>query len=261
MSAERGEGHMKGVAKYIVYGIFVLFGLFLFASGFPWLLELPFHLIFGWFIHGSKALPPFLGKWEAAILPAGCVVLATILIHRFILRWLQLKRPSLDWRVLHTVSVLTLLFLGSGAAISASGMVHQFFWLGGGKVIENNRRTDIVIAASNGKQVMLLLLDYYQQNGRYPKSFEEAGFKENNETFRELWWIQTKDGGVPEPFVLLRPGSTEIALDEDPLIVSPLLRDGTKRVVGFGDSSVRTVTAKGFAKIMEARVKEAAIDE
>ncbi len=109
------------------------------------------------------------------------------------------------------------------------------------------------MASNNGRQLLLALMEYHSENGRYPTDFDQLD--EIVPDFGRLAWVRAGQGNAPEPFVLLRPGSTDIALDEDPLIVSPLLRAGTKIVVGYGDGSVKTLHAKMFPEIIGA-VKE-----
>lgn len=217
------------------------------------MIEVPFHLVCGWWIHAWKALPPFLAQWQAAVLPMGCLVLAGVLAHRFIVRWVKEKRPSLGWKGRHTAAVFSLLILCSGAAIATSGIVHQFFWLAGGKVIESNRRMDVTIAMSNGRQLMLALLEFQDTKGSYPQSFEEleADAGEYSYSIRRLSWLDTRDGKVPEPWILLRPGSSKVALEDEPVIVSPVIAARGMVVVGYGDSSVRAVPARELAKILE----------
>jgi hypothetical protein len=155
---------------------------------------------------------------------------------------------------------LSLLLLVSAAAIATSGIMHQFVWLAGGKMIESRgRNADLTMAMSNGRQLMLCLLEYEDTKGRYPRSFVELeefeGFEGQKETIRQLWWLDTRDGNVPEPWILLRPGSAETALAEDPVIVSPVIRSREKVAVVFGDSSVRSMTVKMFEDLMK-RQKE-----
>ena len=259
MSEHSKGGHVTGLVKYLVYGFFILFALFLFASGFPWLLELPFRLLCGWALHGWKALPSFLGKWESAVLPVGCLFLAGILIHRFIRRWVDGKRPELEWRAKHTVASLSLVLLVSAAAISTSGIMHQFFWLVGGKVIENRgRNLELTMAMSNGRQLLLGLEEYQLDKGRYPRSWEE--FEGYGATVQKLWWLDLRNGTAPEPWILLRPGSDDVALDEAALIVSPII-SGQWVVVGFGDLSVRRMPVKMYEDLVEPGGKEGGGDE
>jgi len=255
MSGETKPSLAYRVAKKVLFAIFLLFlAIVVFGIGgrLAFIIELPIRFFLGWAFHAWKALPPFFGKWEAAVLPAGCLVVAGLLVHRFIIRWASEKRPALEWRAKHTAAVMSLLFLCSAAAIATSGIFHQFFWLAGGKVIESNRRTDVTLAISNGRQLMLYLLEYEVLKGRYPESFEElaAEFESETGVLRRLSWVDTGDRNVPEPWILLRPGSDEIAPEDEPVIVSPLLRDGLTVVVGFGDMSVRKMPAQKLADLL-----------
>lgn len=213
--------------------------------------EIPYHLVCGWALHGWKALPPFFEKWQAAVLPLVCLLMAFVLAHRFVRRWVEENRPTLDWCIRHTAAVYSLILLGSAAAIATSGVVHQFFWLAGGKVIESNRRGELTMAMSNGRQLMMALLDYGNENGRYPHTFEELEMEYGEYSgIRRLWWLDTRDGKVPEPWILLRPGSSEVALDDEPVIVSPVIAGEGTVVVGYGDSSVRRIHADKLKEVL-----------
>jgi hypothetical protein len=240
---------LQQVAKGVLYAILLLLAALLllgFAVRNAFILQVPYHVFFGWALHGWKALPPFFGKWQAAVLPLGCLILAGALAHRFIRRWVGLKRPAWDWRVWHTTGVLSLVLLCSAAAIATSGMVHQFLWLGQGKFLKDSRSGEMTHAVSNARQLSLYLFEFHDDNGRYPHRFDELEAPVN------LFWFTPDGREAPEPFVLLRPGSGEIALADEPLIVSPLLGGGTAYVVGFGDSSVRRVTPSHLRQMLAA---------
>ncbi len=241
------------VGKIVIFA-FILFFLAVFAAGVvgTYMIEIPFRVLCGWAIHGWKALPPFFEKWHAAVLPVGCLLMAFVLAHRFIRRWVEEKRPMLDWRIRHTAAAFSLILLGSAAAIATSGIVHQFFWIAGGKVIESNRRLHLTVARSNGIQLMLALSEFYHQHGRYPRSFDELESDDivHPEALKQLMWLELGDGNVPEPWILLRPGSSEIALDEEPVIVSPVIPDEGMVVVGYGVSSVRIIRLENLGDVL-----------
>jgi hypothetical protein len=248
-----GGGKGSKVARVVLYTLLffpLAFLVLMFASRDQWIILLPFHLICGWFIHAPKALPHLFGKWQEAILPIVCLLLAAMITHRFVRSWVKEKFPDRTWRVRHTAAVLSLLLLGSAAAIAASGVVHQMFWLAGGKVIESNRRSEMTMAMNNGRQLMMALYEYHDANGRYPHSFEEleAQAGEYPEMIRRLSWLDSRDRKVPEPWILLRPGSAETTLV--PVIVSPLIAEHGMVVVGYGDASVRVMRADKLAEVL-----------
>jgi hypothetical protein len=240
------------VGRGFLYG-FLLFSIVVLSGGrLAFLILIPFHLLCGWLFHAWKSLPPFLAQWQEAVLPLGCLLLATVLAHRFILRWAREKRPTLTWRGRHTAAVFSLLILCSAAAIATSGIVHQFFWLAGGKVIESNRRADLTVAMSNGRQLMMALLEFEDGKGRFPHSFEEleAEAGEYSYSIRRLTWLDTGDGKAPEPWILLRPSSSEVALADEPVIVSPVIAARGMVAVGYGDSSVRAIRVEKLAEVI-----------
>lgn len=258
MSAD-GKGVKVGRGVLYTVGLFFVILFFAGATGSDWLILLPFHVICGWFIHGSKALPHLFGKWQEGILPIGCLLLAAVIAHSFVRRWVDEKFPERTWRVRHTAVVLSLLLLGSAAAIAASGVVHQMFWLANGKVIESNRRADLTEAVNNGRQLMFALYEYQDKNGRYPESFEELvpEIFEYPESLLRLSWLGRGDGRVPEPWILLKPGFSEETIV--PVILSPIILSGKMPmvVVGYSDASVRSFRAEMLAKLLsESRMKE-----
>lgn len=259
MSAEE-----KGskVARVVICTLLFLPLAFLFlgfAVRYQWIIRLPFHLICGWFIHATKALPHLLGKWQEAVLPIGCLLMAAVIAHRFVRRWVDEKFPEREWRIRHTAGALSLLLLGSAAAIAASGVVHQMFWLAGGKVIYDNRKSEYLVAMGNGRHLMLALQEFQAEKGRYPHSFEELETEagEYSEMIRSLSWLDSRDREVPEPWILIRPGSSEAALEDEPVIVSPVIASRSLVMVGYGDSRVMPLRVENLAKLLsENRTEE-----
>jgi hypothetical protein len=240
------------VGKKIIFVLLVFFiATFVSGNGGAFLIEIPFRLLCGWAIHGWKALPPFFEKWQAAVLPIGCLLSASVIAHRFVNRWVDEKFPERIWGIRHTTAALSLLPLGSAAAIALSGVVHQMFWLAGGKVIESNRRADLTEAISNGKQLMLALVEFQNKNGRYPVSFEELvpEIIQHPVHLRQLSWLGRGDDRVPEPWILLKPGSSEETIV--PVIQSPIIRSGKMPmvVVGYSDASLRSFRADQINEI------------
>jgi len=249
-----GEGKGSNVARVVICTLLFLplaFLFLVFASRDQWMILLPFRLVFGWLIHATKALPHLFGKWDEAILPLCCLLMAAVIAHRFVRRWVDEKFPERTWRIRHTAGALSLLLLGSAAAIAASGVVHQMFWLRGGKVIESNRRADLTEAMSNGKQLLLALFEYQDKNDRYPESFEELvpEIIQHPVQLRQLSWLGRGDERVPEPWILLKPGFSRETIV--PVILSPIIMSGKMPmvVVGYSDTSVRSFRADQIKQI------------
>jgi hypothetical protein len=252
-----GERKGSNVARVVIYTLlfFPLAFIFLvFASRDQWMILLPFRLVFGWLIHATKALPHLFGKWDEAILPLGCLLMAAVIAHRFVRRWVDEKFPERTWRIRHTAGALSLLLLGSAAAIAASGVVHQMFWLASGNLTQRNRRADVTMAVHNGKQLMLALFEFETEKDRYPYSFEELEMEFEDESYsgmiRQLWWLNTNNGKVPEPWILLHPGSSTTALSDEPVIVSPVIAGEGMVVVGYGDASVKSIRQENLGVVL-----------
>lgn len=252
MSTLRKIFPVRRAVKVFTCTLIVLFLLMAFlglGGSSVYTIELPIHIIFGWALHAWRELPPFLGKWQAAVLPLGCLLVAAVLAHRFIRRWLAKKRPEMEWRIRHTAAVLALLLLCSAAAIAASGIVHQMVWLGQGKFLrDRSRRIEIAQARGQAICIMQSINEFFLSNERYPRSFEEM------ELPASLRWTEVGEAGIPEQFRLLRPGSTTDAYGKNPVILSPPLEAGANYVVGYGDGSAELIDAKESSKVMSQAI-------
>jgi hypothetical protein len=183
--------------------------------------------------------------------------MAAVIAHRFVRRWVDEKFPERTWRIRHTAGALSLLLLGSAAAIAASGVVHQMFWLAGGKVTQSNMKSDLVMALNDGRQLMIALTEYQDRNGRYPNSFEELEHEDGfePESIRRLAWLDLRNDQAPEPWILLRPGSAETTVE--PVMVSPIIVARGMVAVAYGDTTVRMIRMENLAKLVsESRTKE-----
>ncbi len=249
----------KWLILVVLVSFVILFFWVLLSGGRAvFLIQMPFHFLVGWFLHAGKALPPFLAKWPAILLPAGCLILAGVLIHRFICRCLAAKKSPLAWRPANTVSSIALLLLGCGAAIALSGVVHQTVWLMSERWIRSNHSSGLFSAMSGARQLTLALAGFYDDKGRYPVSFEELELE--MELPAQMSWVKVGSGRLREPFILLHPGGKREVVDNDPLIISPLIREGGKIVVGYGDLSVRSIPAEQLEQILrnaQAKVQPA----
>lgn len=214
------------------------------------LVETPIHFVLGWLFHAAKALPPLLGNWRPLVAPLGCLVLATWLIHRFV-RWSQVakgKPPA--WRVGHTISAVSLLMLGCGAAIALSGVLHQTVWLMSDPWIEDRgKRMEQTLAVSNARQLVMGLFDYHEKHGRYPNSLWELEVESDSSA--RLFSVPVGYSRVNEPFILLHPGGTRAVNADEPLIVSPVMPTIGKIVVGYGDGSVTSLLARDLDRVIK----------
>jgi hypothetical protein len=239
----------KGCLYGIVFpflGVFIL--LFLGIINSVFLLEIPFRLICGWVFHVWETLPPFLVKWRVAVFPIGCLFLAGWLTHSFICRWAKAKRPDLKWRIKYTVSIYSLLFLSSAAAIAMSGIVHQFFWLSKEKVItQRSRGSDQGYAMMRTRELCQYMFFYFTENGRYPLTWDELeNWNEGHFANGRYLFL----GEVPEPFILLNSGSDRQLSSNDPLVLSPYIQSVNRYAIGLGDGTGILVNPEELKKIL-----------
>lgn len=240
---------MLWIIRIVIVGIIIFFFSAVLRT--IVLLELPIHFLLGWLFHAKQALPPLLDKWQALLLPVGCLILAGTLAHRFIRRSLEEKGSSRIWRPADTASCIALILLGCGAAIALSGVAHQAVWLMGDRWIRSNHRSEQTMAINNARQLMIALAESHIEHDRYPNSLQEL--ESTVDIPEHLIWVQVDDSGLKEPFILLVPGQERIANPHEPVIISPIIRSTGKFVVGYGDFSVTSRPAIQFDQILQQR--------
>lgn len=221
----------------------------LIAFGFAMYVETPFHFAFGWLFHAFRTLPVLRDKAGSMSLPIGCLILAGVLSHRFISRILMEKEPPVVWRPKDTLACLILLLSGCASAISLSGVIHQMAWLRADPWYERSRSSDQFAALSDTNRLLLEIVEFHADKGRYPNSFDEL--ERASGIFGKKTWFRGGRNLLPEPYILLHPGSPTAVADSDPLIVSPVIHNGRKMVVGYGNMSVRTVDAAQLKTILQ----------
>lgn len=222
------------------------------GGGFVFIIETPIRFFIGWVPHAFKILPSFSANPRSFLLPIGCLILAGILLHRFIQRSLASKTPRLVWRSKDTIFSLLLLLSGCAAAIALSGVVHQAVWLMSGRVIENHgKRSELTYAVGNARQLMLALLEFHEAKQRYPYSLQEVTTEFDMQP--RVTQVEPEDSDILEPFILLYPGRTRVADGKEPVIVSPVITKDGKIVVGYGDMSVRSIPGSRLGEIIESR--------
>ncbi len=222
------------IIRLAVWGfVLTFFGA---ITGLITVLEAPLRLVFGWALHAWVTLPPLLSRWKELLLPLAALGLALWLTDRFI-RWaLVAKGTTLSWQGWHTVSATFLLLLGAAAAIAMSGIVHQVVWLGGEKWWGNGR-SQVTVAMSHTRQIIMWIHDFEEQNSRYPESLADL------ELPAGLRAIPSREQGLQEPFVYLKPPGLPSAGEELPVLVSPLLPDSDRVIVGYLSGTTTAIQA------------------
>lgn len=237
----------------VVLFLFLILLLLVFSRNLAFL-EVPYRLLAGWFIHTVKAFPFLFVSCRPFLLPLGCMLLATWLIHRFAVWWHSTRNMEGRWPFKHTIRGVMLLLLGAAAAIALSGVVHQMVWLFQGQWTQTNHRTELTAAVSNMRQLNLLIFEFQEEKGRDPYSFEELGTTLDQTDSVKRWaWIEPQLGGLREPVILLHPGRATPLPANEPSIVSPRIVRDDRVVVAYGNFSVRSEPVENFAKILQSR--------
>lgn len=205
-----------------------LFLLLAAGLGLILLFEVPFRLLCGWAVHAWVTLPPLFARWNELLLPLAALGLALFLTDRFI-RWaLAAKGSKLPWQGRHTASAAFLVLLGAAAAISMSGIVHQMVWLGAEPWWGNGRGEHQTEAVYKARRIAVAIQEFEQRNDRYPESLAELDLP------RDLLLVPSRERGLAEPFVYLKPADVRKA-DADAgavVVVSPVLPDRGRVAVG-----------------------------
>jgi hypothetical protein len=224
-----------------------LFLLLAAGLGMILLFEVPFRLLCGWAVHAWVTLPPLLPRWNELLFPLAALGLALFLTDRFI-RWaLAAKGTELRWQGRHTVSAGFLVLLGAAAAIAMSGIVHQMVWLGAEPWWGRGRGYQLTEAVSNARQIAVAIQEFERKNSRYPESLSVLGLPPN------LLTVESRERGLVEPFVYLKPAKQLPAGEVVPVIVSPVLPDREKVCVAFLPS--------GDANLMQADLLPKLLDD
>lgn len=220
-----------------------------FVTGSPMFVEIPFHFLLGWMLHAINTLPPLLPKWSGLLLPLCSLLVVGFMTHRFICWWITARNSLLKWHFSQTLTAVALLLLASAAAIAMSGIAHQSAWLLSDRWTESNMRTEQTMAVNNARQLLIALESFHESEGHYPNSFQEL--EDMFAPSAKVAWVETERHGVLEPFILLKPGGTRPLEEDIPLIVSPVIRNGEKIVVGYSDGSVSSLPAVRLDEILQ----------
>lgn len=206
------------------------------------------HLAVGWWWHAASVLPPLLPQWTALLLPLACLALAIPFAHRFMV-WLA-KSASLVWRLPQTLGVMVLLLLASAAAIAMSGITHQLAWLMRTQSIESTGSGGSFSKVwGNTRQWVNAILEFERAEGRYPENLAEV---ENAfPALRGHSQISPAAGRLQEPFIYIKPPSSEAVDMDTVLIVSPARPTTDFVFVGFASGSVSAHPASRVQQLIE----------
>lgn len=241
---------------FICVGLAVaIFFLLIFSAREQWVLQLPYHLLIGWALHGAKALSHFLSNVDrlasAAALPCAAALVALFGFHRLVLWWRQATGRSGEWRIKHTALAGVLALLGSSAAIALSGVLHEAVWLPQGKVIQSNHSSTRMLALNDARNLGFHLFDYQDEHGVFPDSMRdlEKFVTEQESGFRFASFARLDHPSPAEPFVFVNPGAPSDGLREF-ILIGPQLPGRGEFVVVRSDLSTATMPRSKFIEVV-----------
>ncbi len=183
----------------IVWLIFLPFILALIGE---YAFQIPYHVLAGWFFHLRDAvLPAIGGRFMALGLPLVCLAVALAMAHRFFI-WLGKGKP---WNFGKTLSIGGLILLGSAAAIAASGVLHQLFWMTKEPLVTSSHRSARMAAISDMRQLGFAMFEFHTERDRFPETMDELF---DSIPGAERWRMIRSPNGPKEPVMLVTPPET-----------------------------------------------------
>jgi hypothetical protein len=232
-----------------ILGIAALLFVFAAMTTLVFVFELPFRFFFGWILHLIAVVPGLSPPWGQLVGISACLAVVVILTHRFIGWWLAANERETAWRLPQTLAVISLLLLGSVAAIAISGIVHQLVWLADDEFIVNSgkdvKRTVIM---NHTRMLMLAMEEFREAEGRPPDSLRELEEKLGPRCPETS--ISPGAGRAKEPFLLVRPGAPPIREDV-PVLISPPIRNQLRMIIGFESGFCRIIYEREFQEWFE----------
>ena len=120
---------IKRLVKWTLIVVAILFVLLFALGGNPWLIEMVFRLVVGWFRFLKNIVPKIGVSGDGVAMLAVCLVLAGAIGHGFC-RWLwRSTGHEVPWRPRWTIAGLAVVVLMFAAGMAFTGVAHQTGWL------------------------------------------------------------------------------------------------------------------------------------
>lgn len=236
-----------GVLIWIgVLAIFFL-SLVLLSGTSPYLLDPPFHLLFGWIGFLWVTLPKMAMRWEMIFSALIALAFAMVILH-VVARWFLARiGTSGAWTTKSTSAVVVAVIVLFAASFMATGIGHQVAWLRNEPMVKSYRfgeNRHLSQQGNNARQIVLAIQLYAgQHDGRFPRMLEDLApeYIEGDALVR-LKHFQSHPNSEGEPWSYLGYGMTSDMPQYLPLVVSPrpILTSGEYIVAQF-DGSVHFV--------------------
>jgi hypothetical protein len=220
----------------------LLFGFLLNIFG-----EVLLRLLFGWASFLSEVVPNVEINYKMIVSSLSALVLAVGGAH-YLIRSFRGEKPwKLRWTLLASAGLMVLF----GTSIAAIGIVYQMGWLARQRSIFDYEGDFAFVRQRNEARVIAWACQQFAESEpehRLPLSLDELG-EELVSEHRLLY--HADDEGGPRPWIYLGADLKESDPDHLPVLVSPRLTTGGKRVLATLDGVARITTDDEVEKAIE----------
>jgi hypothetical protein len=242
-----GWSALRKIGVFVWAGSVLLFFLIFAVYAWDVFIDGLLRPFYGWASFIIAVLPNVTLNYKMVVSSLSALVVALGGAHFLIRRFRGEKQWKLRWTLLGSAGLMVLF----GTSIAAIGIVHQIGWLTRqGNVFEYGGSFAFVRQKSDARDVVWACLRYAESESehRLPTSLDELS--EELITRHRLLY-QSKDGGGPRPWIYLGADLKESDPDHLPVLVSPRLTTGGKRVLATLDGMSRITTDDEVEKAIE----------
>lgn len=219
-----------------------------------YLVEAPFHLLFGWILFLWSSLSQMAVRWEMIISALIALAVAMAVLH-LASRWLMARfGGSGTWTVRSTSAVAVVVMVLFAASFVATGIGHQVVWLGREKRVQHNGVGVFTQQGHKARQLVVGAQAYADEHdGHFPSTLEElAPDILDADALERLKFFQPPSRAEAEPWLYLGAGMTNDMPAHLPLVVSPRpFGNKSRYIVVRVDGTTQSVDQQEYHQLME----------
>lgn len=214
------------IVHWILASIFALFlyGWISFTAAVePYVFQIPYRLIVGWWSYVHQVLPRVEVSWGMVVTSLVALAVAMAVLHAAA-RWVMARvEGSGEWTLKSTVAVTAILLVLSASAIAGTSIGHQMAWLGRAQLTEDT-------SWSNGSRMRFYGRELVRQvyaravdhDGKFPLVLDQrASTVKDPFSTKPLRGFLSHPNAEPESWTYLGAGMNEEMPAHLPLFVSP----------------------------------------
>ncbi len=233
----------QGFRRLVLIGLCLFVVLLVLGSVPYWMLQLPFHVLLGWFFFMKSHLSAATLDWTRCLTSLLVLLVAVLCLHGLIFSWrkrLQPVAPPWRWR-----SSLALIFVSLALAVAAIvfvGGIRQTAWLREDSFTESQGAPSRMRFASQARTIMMTARQYAaEHDGKYPDdliTLAEWAIRElQDDRIKHYLLFQASPASTPEPWLYFGRGLTDSDPGDTLVIASPHPVKG-RRIAGHLDGAV-----------------------